>query len=79
MGVDEHCRRRGGSFPSWEGDGNVMQMGFYGERSLVGDDRARILSSLTGVSEPPPSPERRGIGQEAGSFLPKLNRKLDSH
>lgn len=75
------------SFSSREGDGNVMQMGFCGEnfrrqreerdrerkrgqRGTAGLKRGESVSSAF---------SRRGIDQEPGSFLPKLNRKLDSH
>lgn len=37
------------SFPSWEGDGNVMQMGFYGEnfrRRRNGEESRRMLGGV---------------------------------
>lgn len=78
------------SFSSRQGDGNVMQMGFCGENfrwQLEEGQRGRERTERNGgysaglkrgesVSS---AFSRRGIGQEPGSFLPKLNRKLDSH
>lgn len=60
-------------------------------RTFVGDETERRAGGCSvglrgegccGISLPlvsRPLEPRRGIGQEAGSFLPKLNRKLDSH
>lgn len=77
------------SFSSREGDGNVMQMGFCGEnfrrqreerqREKERTDKSGGYSGLKRGESVSSAFSRRGIGQEPRSFLPKLNRKLDSH
>lgn len=64
----ENFRRQRRERTAWEGKGGEHG----GERRILGGVEAGRISLPRLLS-------RGGIGQEPESFLPKLNRKLDSH